>query len=74
MPNKLFLATRQKAKIKNAFLNNMSTDIKLSKATLSKIVQSGKFLGALSGRLAGPLMKVGVPLTKTLLVQLATMA
>ena len=53
------LTTRQKTKLKNAFNNNMSTDIKLS-----KIIQSGGFLGSLLSKLAGPLMKVAVPLAK----------
>ena len=60
--------------LKNAFATNMSTDVKLSKAQLSKIIQSGGFLGALLNKLAGPLMKVGVPLAKTFLLPLATMA
>ena len=38
----------------------MSTDIKLSKAQISKIVQSGGFLSILLSKLAGPLMKLGV--------------
>ena len=37
-PHKLLLATRQKAKLRNAFNNNMSTDLKLSKAQISKII------------------------------------
>ena len=35
----------------------MLTDMKLSKAKLSKIIQSRKFLGALLSKLAVPLMK-----------------
>ena len=42
----------------------MSTDIKLSKAQISKIIQSGGFLGLLLGKLVGPLMKVAVPSEK----------
>ena len=42
----------------------MSTDIKLSKAPISRIIQSGGFLGLLLSKLAGPLMKVAVPLAK----------
>ena len=38
----------------------MLTGIKLSKAQLSKIIQSGGFLGALLGKFADPLMKVMV--------------
>ena len=36
MPHELFLATRQANKIGNAFADNMSTDIKLSKDQISK--------------------------------------
>ena len=42
----------------------MSTDIKLSKEQLTKLIQSGEFLGAVLGKLAGPLMKIGIPLAK----------
>ena len=42
----------------------MSTDLKLSKAQISIIVQSGVFLGPLLSKLAGPLMKVAIPVTK----------
>ena len=41
----LFLTVRQEAKAKNAFANNMSTDIKLSKPKFPKIIQSCRFLG-----------------------------
>ena len=53
LPHELLLTTRQKTKVRNAFNNNMSTDLKLSKAQISKIIQSGGFLG----RLLGPLLK-----------------
>ena len=43
LPHELLLTTRQKAKLRNAFNNNMSTDLKLSKAQISKIIQSGGF-------------------------------
>ena len=45
--HELFLTTRQKTKLRTAFNNNMSTDLKLSKAQVSKIIQSGRFLGSL---------------------------
>ena len=38
LPQKLLLTTRQKSKLRNAFNNNMSTDLKLSKAQISKII------------------------------------
>ena len=43
--HELFLTTRQTTKIKNAFANNISTDIKLSKAQISKVIQSGRSFG-----------------------------
>ena len=67
LPHKLLLTTRQKTKLRNAFNNNMSTDIKLSTAQITKIIQSGGFLGSLLSKLAGPLMKVVIPLAKNIL-------
>ena len=46
LPHELFLTTRQTTKIKNAFANNMSTNIKLSKTQISKIIQSGRYFGS----------------------------
>ena len=48
----------------------MSADIKLSETPVSKIIQSGGFLGSLLSKLAGPLMKVTVPLAKHILAPL----
>ena len=42
----------------------MSTDLKLYKAQISRIIQSGGCLGSLLGKLAGPLMEVAIPLAK----------
>ena len=47
LPHELLLTTRQKAKLRNAFNNNMSTNLKLSKAQISKIIQCGGFLESL---------------------------
>ena len=44
LPRELLLTTTQKTKLRNAFNNNMSTDLKISKAQISKIIQSGGFL------------------------------
>ena len=44
LPHELLLTTRQTIKLRNAIENNMSTDIKLSKAHISKMIQSGGFL------------------------------
>ena len=64
LPHELLLTTRQNTKLRNEFENNMSTDIKLTKAEISKTTQSGGFLGSLLSKIAGSLMKVAVPLSK----------
>ena len=74
MPHELLLTTRQKTKLRNAFNNIMSTDLKLSKAQISKIIQSAGFLGSLLSKLAGPLMKVAIPLAKKILTLLGITA
>ena len=74
LPHELLLTIRQITKLRNALNNNMSTDIKLSKAQISKIIQSGGFLGSLLSKLAGPLMKVAVPLAKNILAPLGITA
>ena len=56
LPHELLLITRQTTKLRNASKNNMATDIKLSKAQISKIIQSGGFLG----KLLGPLLKAAI--------------
>ena len=70
LPHELLLTTRQKTKLRNAFNNNMSTDLKLSKVQISKIIQSGGSLGSLLSNLAGPLIKVAIPLAKNVLALL----
>ena len=69
LPHELLLTTRQKTKIRNAFNNNMSTDLKLSEAQISKIIQSGGILGSSLSKLVGPLIKVAIPLAKNILAQ-----
>ena len=66
LPHELLLTTSQKTKLRNAFNNNMATDLILSKAHISKIIQSGAFLGSLLKKLAGWLMKVAIPLAKNI--------
>ena len=66
LPHKLSLTTRQKTKLRNAFENNIPPDIKLSRVQISKIIQFDGSLGSLLSKLAGPLMKVAVPLAKIL--------
>ena len=67
LPHKLLLTKRQTTKLRNAIENNMSTDIKLSKAQIPKIIQSGGFLG----KLLDPLLKTGLPLIKNVIKPLA---
>ena len=74
LPHELLLTTRQKTKLRNAFNNNMPTDLKLSKAQISKIIQSGRFLGSILSKLAGPLMKVAVTFAKNILASLGITA
>ena len=52
----------------------METDLKLSKAQIKKMIQSGGFLGTLLSKLAGPLMKVAMPLAKNVLAPLGLTA
>ena len=73
-PLELLLTNRQIANIRKAFANHSSIDIKLSKTQLSKMIQSGGFLGNLLGKLAGPLMKVAMPLAKNVLAPLGISA
>ena len=65
LPHELLLITRQKTKLMNAFKNNISADIKLSKMQISKKNSACQFLGGFLSKIAGPLMKVAVPLAKT---------
>ena len=74
LPHELLLTTRQNTKLRNAINNNLSTDIKLSKAQFKKLIQSGEFLGKLLNKLAGPLMKVATPLAKNVLAPLGLTA
>ena len=66
-PHKLLLTNTQVSNLRKAFANNSSADIKLSKTQLSKMIQSGGFLG----RLLGPLLKTGLPLMKSVIKLLA---
>ena len=62
-PNKLLLNNRQVSNLRKAFSNHLSTDIKLSKTQLLKMIQSGEFLG----RLLGPLLKTGLPVISNMI-------
>ena len=77
-PHELLLTNRQVANLRKAFANNLSTDIKLSKTQISKMIQSGGFLGIL----LGPSLKTGFlqikivikPLTKSVFIPLGLTA
>ena len=74
LPHELLLRTRQNTKLRNAISSNMATDLKLSKAQIKKMIQSEGFLGKLLSKLAGPLMKVAMPLAKNVLAALGLTA
>ena len=63
LPHELLLTIRQTTKLRNAIENNLQTDTKLSKGQISKIIQSGGFLG----KILGPLLKTGWPLLKSII-------
>ena len=73
-PHKLLLTDRQVANTRKGFANNLSTDVKILKTQLSKMMQSGGFLGNLLSKLASPLMKVVMPLAKNVLAPLGLTA
>ena len=66
-PHKLLSTNRQVSNLRKAFADNLSADIKFSKTQLSKMIQSGGFLG----KLLGPLLKTGLPLIKNVIKPLA---
>ena len=66
-PHILLSYNRQVSNLRKAFANHSSIDIKLSKTQLSKMIQSGGFLG----RLLGPLLKTGLRLIKNVIKPLA---
>ena len=66
-PHELLLTKGQVANLCKAFANYLSTDIKLSKTQISKMIQSGGFLG----RRLSPLLKTGLALMKNVIKPLA---
>ena len=66
-PHNLLLTNRQVTNLLKAFANHLSTDIKLSNTQLSKMIQSGGFLG----RLFDPLLTAGLSLIKNVIEALA---
>ena len=74
LPHELLLTTRQNTKLRNAINNNLANDIKLSKAQIKKLIQSGGFLGKLLSKLAGPFTKIALPLAKNVVAPLGLTA
>ena len=70
LPHELFLTQRQKTKLRNDIENNLQTDIKLSKAQISKIIQSRRLLG----KHLGPLLKTGLRLLKSVIKSLGLLS
>ena len=70
MADDFLLTTRQKTKLRNAFNNNISCDLKLSRAQISKIIQSGGFLRSLLNKSVAPLIKVAILSGKNILAPL----
>ena len=66
-PHELLLTNTQVANLRKVFAKHTSADIKLSKTQLSKMIQSGGFLG----RLLGPLLRTELPLMKSVIKPLA---
>ena len=52
----------------------MPTDVTLSKVQISKIIKSGGFLISILSKLADPLIKVAIPLSKNVLAPLGITA
>ena len=65
--HELLLTNRQVSSIRKALANKSSVAIKFSKAQLSKMIQSGGFLG----KFLGPLLKLGLPFMKSVITPLA---
>ena len=72
LPHEMLLTTRQTTKLRNAI--ELSTDIKSSKAQISKAIQSGESLGSSLSKIAGPLMEVAAPLAQKVLASLGLTA
>ena len=66
-PHKFLLTDRQVTNLRKSFASHSSTDIKLSKTQLSKMIQSGGFLS----KLLAQLLKTGLPLIKNVIKPLA---
>ena len=66
-PHKLLVTNRPVTTLRKAFANHASSDIKLSKTELSKMIQSRRFLG----KLLVSLLRTGFTLIKNVIQPLA---
>ena len=74
LPHELFLTLKQPTKLRNNIEDNMSVNIKLSKAQIKKVIMSGGALGSILAGLAGLLTKTIPPLAKNVLLPLGLSA
>ena len=74
LPRELFLSQKQITKIRNNIENNMSVDIKLSKAQIKKVIMSGVVLGSILGRLLPKLIKPATSVLKNIIAPLGLSA
>ena len=73
MPQELFVTTRQTTKVRNAFANNISIDIELSKDQISQIIQSGGSFCSWLGNLGKKaLIDLAIPLARDNLPRLVS--
>ena len=70
----MFLTQTQINKLREKVENNMSTDIKLSKAQINKLIKSGGALGSILARFLPKLIKPAISLGKNLLAPLGLSA
>ena len=63
----LLFTDRQVSMICKTFAKNLSMNVNLPKSHISKMIHSNRFLG----RLISPVMKIGLPLMRNLLLSLA---
>ena len=69
LSHELFLTKRQTTELRTVFANNMSTDIKLTKVQISKIIQSGESFGSWFGNLGKKaLTNIDIPLVIPLVI------
>ena len=72
--HKIFEYSKGNVNLSETFSKNLSADLNRSKAKICKIIQLGEFLRSLLSKLAGPLMKVAIPLVKNALAPLGITA